>query len=373
MAIASSPSDYTSIDVDYSTGKGYYTDKGAVSDMLQIPAFSSSTFPSQAQVGSIIKNIEGIVDDKVKRSYRPIIHKNEFHNFEFMNHPMQTYYGGYVGFIQLATMKVKKIVSLKVWQGNSYLELASAQASITLNSDNYKHLRSITLQLPNSGSSWILYFTGEGGTNANNTFNSSFGSKTMAQEICHLINEEYPANTAQFTGASTEKFKNSEADSSIAISDFFYASTDPDDGNKINISSLLAGEDGSACTITLADKAGENSSSITEAFTDKQDMKRLGSFWKIGDEGRVFFLRDYPYHTQNSIIASYIAGDGRVPSAIHKATTMLVAAELLRHDDQTIMIAETGGNISTKEKYDILTKEANDILKGKGDLVYLLE
>jgi len=37
------------------------------------------------------------------------------------------------------------------------------------------------------------------------------------------------------------------------------------------------------------------------------------------------------------------------------------------------MIAETGGNISTKEKYDILVKEANDILKGKGDLVYLLE
>ena len=52
---------------------------------------------------------------------------------------------------------------------------------------------------------------------------------------------------------------------------------------------------------------------------------------------------------------------------------MLVAAELLRHDDQTIMIAETGGNISTKEKYDILTTEANEILKGKGDLVYLLE
>ena len=59
MAIASSPSDYTSIDVDYSTGKGFYTDKDAVSDMLQIPAFTSSTFPSQAQVGKIIKNIEG--------------------------------------------------------------------------------------------------------------------------------------------------------------------------------------------------------------------------------------------------------------------------------------------------------------------------
>ena len=107
MPVASSPSDYTAINVDYSTGNGFYTDKDAVSDMLQVPAFSSSTYPSQAQVGAIIKNIEGIVDDKVKRSYRPIIYENEFHNFEFIRHPMQSYYGGYVGFIQLDTMKVK--------------------------------------------------------------------------------------------------------------------------------------------------------------------------------------------------------------------------------------------------------------------------
>ena len=372
MAIASSPSDYTSIDVDYSTGKGYYTDKGAVSDMLQVPAFSGSTYPSQAQVGSIIKTIEGIVDEKVKRSYRPIIHKDEYHNFEFMNHPMQTYYGGYVGFVQLTTMKVKKIVSLKVWQGNSYLELASAQSSVTLHPDDFHRLRSITLQLPNSGDSFILYHHAEGSMSAHNTFDSRFGAKTTARDICHLINEEFPANTAQFTGANREK-ERASSPNSLSISDFFYASIDPDNGYKINISSLLAGEDGSGCTITLADKAGQNSQSTSEAFTDKQDMKRLGSFWKIGDEGRIFFLRDYPYHTQNSIIATYVAGDGRVPSSIHKATTMLVAAELLRHDDQTIMIAETGGNISTKEKYDILVKEANDILKGKGDIVYLLE
>ena len=78
MAIASSPSDYTAINVDYSTGSGYYTDKSAVSDLLQIPAFSTSTYPTQAQIGAIIKNIEGIVDETVKRSYRPIIYKMNF-------------------------------------------------------------------------------------------------------------------------------------------------------------------------------------------------------------------------------------------------------------------------------------------------------
>ena len=78
----------------------------------------------------------------------------------------------------------------------------------------------------------------------------------------------------------------------LNISDFFYASTDPDNGNKVNISSLLAGEDGSYCTITLADKAGETSSTQSVAFTDMQDMKRLGSFWAIGDEGAYFLFKE---------------------------------------------------------------------------------
>ena len=86
----------------------------------------------------------------------------------------------------------------------------------------------------------------------------------------------------------------------------------------------------------------------------------------------LFFLQEYPYHPNNSIIVSYLAGSGRVPSAIHEATTKMVAAEIIRHDDQSILIAETGANISTKEKYDILRNEAMAILKGKADLVYLL-
>ena len=84
-------------------------------------------------------------------------------------------------------------------------------------------------------------------------------------------------------------------------------------------------------------------------------------------------MRNYPYHTNNSVIVSYIAGDGRVPSSIHEATTKLVAAEILRSDDQSVLITETGANISTKEKYDILRKEGLEILKGKADLVYFLD
>lgn len=440
MPTVFSPSDYTSINPDYSTGKGFYTDIDAVSDLLQIPSFTALTNPTNAQVGAIIKRVEGMIDDKVKRSYRPIRHETEFHNFQFTRHPADSYYGGYVGFVQLQHMKVRKIVSLQVWQGNSYKELASAQASIILNEDNYGDIHSIILGLPDGTEFTMESSNNVGGSLHDDTFNNRFGSKTTAKEIIALTNEQFPSNTATFTGADNKKSLTEDGGNNFNVSDFFYAASDLDNSRKINFSSLLMGEDGSDCTLkvttqqaithtnldtnlVVADSsklavgmivadsnnhipanttitaivdstnvtmsaAATNSGSSTgtftstasipnicdiEIFTDKQDMKRIGSFWKIGNEGRIFFLKDYPYHTNNSVIVSYIAGDKRVPSAIHEAATKLVAAEILRHDDQTILIAETGANITTKEKYDILKKEAMEILDGKKDIVYIIE
>ena len=377
MPVASSPSDFTAINVDYSEGRGYYTNINAVSDLLQIPSFTSLSNPTWIQVGQIIKRMEGFIDDKIGRSFRPIIHHSEYKDFEFTRHPAQAHYGGYVGFVQLTQMKVRKIISLRVWEGASYRELASAQASIDLDSSAYNKIRKITLTLPNNTASWDLFYHGEVGKTASGTFNSKFGSKTTARDIISLINEEFPAQTSQFTGATAEKVLLSGTDSIATtdynISDFFYAYTDDKDSTKIHISSLLQGDDGSDCTITVTDQVGEDSSTIAIDFTDKEDMRRLGDFWTIGNDGRIFFMKRYPYHQKNSVIVSYVAGNARVPATVHEATTKLVAAEILRHDDQTILIAETGGNITTKEKYEILRKEAMEIISSKKDLVYMLD
>lgn len=434
MGVTISPSDYTSIAPNYATGHGYYTDHDEVASMLQVPTFTGNTYPSLDQVGQIIKRVEGIIDEKVKRSFRPIITKNEYHNFEFSRMPHQAYYGGYVGFVQLAHLKVRKIVSLLVWQGSQHIELASAQAQVLLH-DNFRDLDSLILELPNSGVSFSLVAENTISDLSSDEFCNTFGIKTTNDEIVSLINEQFPSSTSQFTGAKIPK---SLAASNLSISDFFYADKDKDNGKKILISSLLSGDDGADCvlkatikqscttintdaTLTVADSSkllagmvvsgtgiatGATIASITDAthielsvaattsatntltfttsgniptvctltnFTDKEDLRRLGSYWTIGEEGRVFFLRDYPYHKNNSVIVSYIAGDGRVPSSIHEAATKLAAAEILRSDDQSVLIAETGANISTKEKYDILRTEAMDILKGKGDIVYFLD
>lgn len=437
MSISSSPSDYTktSSGVDYSLGFGYYTDINAVADLLQIPDFTALTNPTAAQVGSIIKRVEGTVDDKAKRSYRPIIHKDEVHNFEVSRPPIKAYYGGYIGFVQLSTMKLSKVISLRVWQGDSYKEIASAHGSIQL-LDNFRDIYQIQLQLPNSGTTFTM--SADTANISNNEFDVAFGKKTAAKEIQYCVNELFPADTFQFTGATEPKSINTN---SKHISDFFYAYADDSTSTKIQISSLLMGEDGSDCNIIIktqqaithtngssnlvvadssklvvgmgivdnsnhvpsgttitaivdstnitmsqaATNTGSGTGTFTatnlsvptiatvERFTDKQDMRRLGSFWAIGNEGRIFFLKDYPYHTNNSVIVTYVAGSSRVPSAIHEAATKLAAAEILRHDDQTILIAETGANISTKEKYDILRKEGMDILRGKSDLVYFID
>ena len=434
MGTTISPSDFTEINPDYSQGRGFYTNATEVANLLQIPAFSNSTYPTVAQVGSIIKRVEGIIDDKVKRSFRPIITKDEYHNFEFSRRPHKTYFGGHVGFVQLKQMKVRNLVSLLVWQGGSYEELASAQAKIHL-LENFRDLNSIILQLPNNGVSFELLSENNIADLANSEFCNTFGLKTTNDEITALVTESFPSATSSFTGATAPKALSS---SNLSISDFFYASKDKNNSKQLLISSLLSGDDGADCvikatikqscstvntstTLTVADSSKLHTgmtvtgtgitgtitiASITDSttvvlsgaatatatnvltftstdeiptvcdlipFTDKEDLKRLGSYWTINEEGRVFFLKDYPYHRDNSVIVSYIAGDGRVPATIHEAATKLTAAEIIRHDDQSILITESGANITTKEKYDILRKEGLDILKGKGDLVYFLD
>lgn len=440
MGITSSPSDYdnsfhtgTGIAQSYSTGYGYYTDYKSIAHLLQVPEFTAGTYPTIKQVGAIIKRIEGTVDDKLKRSYRPIITKKEVHNFEYRNRPGQTLYGGYVGFIQLKQMKVRKVVSLLVWSGSGYKEIASAQSKIALH-ENFRDMHSIILQLPNSGISFELVAENTVGNLGVEEFCNTFGIKTTTSEITSLINEDFPT-TSQYTGATSPKRLTT---SNLSLSDFFYAQKEEGNGGTVLISSLLSGDDGADCvikatikqactttnssvTLTVADSSklavgmvvsgtgisgtvaiasitnsttvildtaatasGSNTLTFTTTdsiptvcslteFSDKEDMKRTGDYWLLNEEGRVFFLQDYPYHTRNSIIVSYVAGNSRVPSAVHEATTKLVAAEIIRHDDQSVLIAETGGNISTKEKYDILRKEAMDILKSKSDIVYFID
>lgn len=83
-------------------------------------------------------------------------------------------------------------------------------------------------------------------------------------------------------------------------------------------------------------------------------------------------LQAYPHLNSHAIRVTYVAGEGRVPAPIHEAATKIVAAEVIRHDDNSILITESGSNIDLKAKHDILLEEANAILKGKANMVYFI-
>jgi len=357
MPKLSSPSDFTNINPNYSQGRGFYTTHSDVSQLLQIAAFSSSTTPSIAEVGGLIRRAEERVDDIVAHSYRPVIYHHEFHGFEAFRmgaYPVNRH-KDYIGFVQLDRNNVQKIVRLEVWQGTEYVDLASASAKIKVPSG------------PESGS--FVITLGVGAYTFNITkgtdFFDNYGPKTTASQIADAINEVFPHKTAKFTGETAAKSVTAQGASSINISDFFYATTDSEAGDTVVISSLLMGEDGSACTIS------STVGTVTQ-FTDNQNQKRLGDYWTIDKDGKIFFLKNYPYLHSHSIRVTYVSGESRVPATIQDATTKLVAAEVIRHDDNSILIAETGSNIDLKTKHDILLEEANAILNGKKDIIHFI-
>ncbi len=357
MVKVSSPSDFTNIDVNYNIGFGHYTTHTDVSNLLQISAFSDTTTPTRAELGKLIKRAEEKVDDTIGQSYRPIIHRDEYFSFDGWNqgaYPVSIW-KDYVGFVQLSQPRIQKLVRLEVWQGSEYKDLASATAKLTLPT-------TVTT------STWTISLTV--GTYTFNLvesthFYDNFGTKTTASQIVDAINEVFPHKTAKFTGEVAAKSVTANGNSNVNISDFFYATVDSENGGNVIISSLLLGEDGSACNLT------SNFGAVT-GFTDNQDQNRMGDYWMINHEGKIFFHKQFPYVQNHSIRVTYVAGDGRVPAGIHEATTKLVAAEVIRHDDNSILIAETGSNIDLKTKHDILLEEANDIINGKKNIIHFI-
>ncbi len=361
MARVSSPSDFTSINPNYVEGRGFYTTHTDISNLLQISAFSGSTTPNLIEVGKIIKNVEGRIDDTMGISHRPIIFKHEYHNFEAFSmgsYPIQ-HYKDYVGFVQLDQHKVQKILRLEVWQGREWKDLASATAKITMPTNPANSTWTINLV---AGS---FTFSIVSGTSDTKDFYDTFGPKTTASQLVDTINEVFPAKTAKFTGETAAKSLTANGNTDINISDFFYATVDSEDSSTVIISSLLLGDDGKNCTIS-------SNFGTVEGFADNENSGRTDDFWQIGDEGKIFFLRNYPHINSHSVRVTYVSGDGRVTSAVHEAATKLAAAGILLHDDNSILIAESGSNIDLKTKHDILVEEANKILDGKKKLIHFI-
>ena len=360
--------------ISYGSGIGYYTTHTDVSDILQIGAFGSAgaSNPDIPMVGKIIKRVEGKIDDKIKGSFRPEIIKREIHSFENWTqaaYPVRPW-KDYIGFIQLDSEKVRKIISMEVYQGDDeYKDMAGAMMEYEPPTAAQNGTYTLTLTVGDVGTGFRFVMSKN---NATNGFYDYFGQKTTVKQICSAINEEFPHETARFTNETSAKSIVDQQNSGPIVrgsSDFFFAMPS-DSGTKVKIYSLLPSDAGTICT--LEETLG--STTTTTSFDDKETGGRSdGDFWKIDKEGKIFFKHDWPYYANSSIRVTYIRGEDRIPAAIHEAATKLVAAEILLHDDNTILIAETGSNIDLKTKHDTLVEEATKILEGKKRLLHLIE
>ena len=379
MAQVSSPSDFTNVKAgEYNIGNGYYTTHTDVSNLLQIAAFDTTTTPTKAEVGKLIKRVEEKIDETIKLSYRPIIYQNEVHNFEFGRlrlYPV-TEWKDYVGFVKLNHRKIQKILRLEVWQGNNYNDLAGSTAKLkcpsTATTDDW------TISLTVGTPAKFKFNMKNTASPLVQDFHDDFGPKTTASQIADCINEVYPHQTAKFTLEDSAKSITAVDPTTgnavtvgtdpvkyFHISDFFFASVDPEDADTVLISSLLLGNDGTNCTLTSTFGTVSN-------FATIESQGRLEDFWKLSDEGVIYFRSNYPYTRSHAVRVTYVSGEARVPATIHDAATKLVAAEVIRHDDNSILIAETGSNIDLRAKHDILVEEATKILDGKKETIVFI-
>ena len=356
------PSDTSINQADYANGIGYYTDVARIANLLSVPEFDDSSYPTEGHVGELIRYAEDYIDEYTKDSWRPILIENEYHDFDYdmfrMNRAsLYNKYTDYVGYIRLNAENLRKIVRLAVWRGNQWEELAGATSSVTIT--DHTNITNVVLRLPNSGTTFTL----TPGTTVS-TFNTTYGNRTAAYELAYLINEQLPVMTNGFTGSSGRKAITSGSDS---ISDFFYATVEQD--NKVVISSTLLGDDGKNCTLTVS-----GSGVSREDFSDTEARGREQAWWDIRNDGAIFFRTNYPYNQKHSIRVTYLTGGASVPAIITEAATKIVACELMAEDDSTLLLGENGeAGLALADKYTKYKEEIDKILGMKKRLIYFLD
>jgi len=354
-----SPSDSTLNAVNYSNGVGSYTTAVKVAALLGISDFTTTTSPTVAEVGDLIRRCEDYIDHATNDSWRENLVEDEYHDFDLFDKYLYTY-ADYAGKIRLENEHIRKIIRIQSWEGGSYRDLASAVATVTIS--DFSNVTDITLT---AGSlSWTLTAVSD---STSTGFNNAFGTRTTAQELCYLINEQAPAITASFTGATTSKGLNDSTDT-YAISNFFYAALETDD--TVTIVSLLPGSDGSSCTIT---KTGTG---LTVGdFTDKEEYDRNQNWWDIRDSADIFFVSEFPVHKKHALKVTYTYGNGRVPATIEDAATKLVCCEMIASDDSYTLL-DSGGStsgIDLKSKYDSYKADVDKIIKMNRRVMYYLD
>ena len=132
------PSDSALNVVDYANANGAYTTGVKVAALLGISDFTTSTSPTKAEIGDIIRRCEDYVDEVTNCSWRENIVQNEFHDFSWTA-ALKTVWDDYRGKIRVHNEHIRKIIRIAIWEGDVYKDIASAVATVTLSDYTNRH------------------------------------------------------------------------------------------------------------------------------------------------------------------------------------------------------------------------------------------
>jgi hypothetical protein len=198
-------------------------------------------------VNKHIRRIQDRIDNYTHNAWRPYLVSAEYLNFDTYKPYRRRYYTDYVGTVPLLFRNVQQILRLEVWQGDSYRELASAEARLEIVDESALSAASIYFGLTN-GSVVRL----EEGSDASTKWRADFDKVSAAQNLADLINKEDRVSKAAVEFAPTFTVEGST--SNVAAHNELLASANSDYGNgKLKVTSLRQTNGGENVSIAASD------------------------------------------------------------------------------------------------------------------------
>ena len=314
-------------------------------------------------VNKHIRRIQDRIDNYTHNAWRPYLVSAEYINFDTYKPYRRRYYTDYVGTTPLLFRNVQQILRLEIWQGDSYRELAGAEARVEIL--DAKGLASGALFLSPGAKGWAKVAEGSG----SQQWESEFNEVATAQNIADLINKEdrVGRGTVTFTentdspNGTTYTQPGASGDVSVFVHNEFLATANSDYGNgKIKITSMQQTQGGQSATIasnnikkmpitntesvtksgTLDLTGGDGNYSIT--FADSSDFADYGIVMVPNNSGDELGIIGYTANT-GTVLQNGRRLHGSLPGSVTKDITQHKFKLDLRGTDTTTVVDAISG------------------------------
>tara|TARA_R110002074_G_scaffold30129_12_gene85676 strand:+ start:1517 stop:3397 length:1881 start_codon:yes stop_codon:yes gene_type:complete len=298
----------------------------------------------RSHVEQRIKEVQDRIDNITHNAWRPYLVAAEYINFDTYKPYRRRYYTDYVGTAPLLFRNVQQILRLELWQGDSYREIAGAEAKVKI--VDYEGLAS---------GATIVVCPGDGGVGslpvgpvAPATWSSSLDNITTAQSLADLVNKD--SRTGKTALAFSPSFSYADATSTTGlvtayVNNEFLATANSDYGSGVvkitSKKNTRAGETASISCDNLRDleisqvvtKTAISGVHATGVLVNNGAGYAIGHTTAIVTNGIVattpFAVGDSIYKSDGTLIGvlTGVAGTGGVNGTLTVSTGTLVALD----------------------------------------------